>query len=167
MLKACVNECPRTVWHCSLRWMFTIRYDLVMYFLYTKVSNNATLGFFFKLSDRLEGFTRQIWNLPEISGSPASFAISELISLYMCVIHWLMLLHMYVIVLLMFWYKPHKDFEKFCDQIYLTCICKILEFQKGRVYEHKHRYEEAKSCYENALAINPAHTKSLQHLVSG
>ncbi|XP_022328664.2 tetratricopeptide repeat protein 7B-like [Crassostrea virginica] len=39
-----------------------------------------------------------------------------------------------------------------------------VAFMKGRVYEHKHRYEEAKSCYENALAINPAHTKSLQHL---
>ena len=29
-----------------------------------------------RLSDRLEGFTGQIWNLPEISGNPASLAIS-------------------------------------------------------------------------------------------
>ena len=57
--------------------------------------------------------------------------------------------------------------KNFVTKFHLTYVCKILEFQKGRVYEHKHRYEEAKSCYENALAINPAHTKSLQHLVSG
>lgn len=52
---------------------------------------------------------------------------------------------------------------------YIKCIqvfyFKFI-FQKGRVFEHKHKYEEAKSCYENALSINPAHTKSLQHLVS-
>ncbi|XP_061172118.1 tetratricopeptide repeat protein 7B-like [Saccostrea echinata] len=39
-----------------------------------------------------------------------------------------------------------------------------VAFMRGRVYEHKHKYEDAKCWYENALSINPAHTKSLQHL---
>ena len=46
---------------------------------YTQRSANNSKLFFFKLSDRLsdklEGFTGQIWNLPEISSSLASFPI--------------------------------------------------------------------------------------------
>ena len=34
------------------------------------------------LSDKLEEFTGQIRNLPEISGSPASFAISDIIMMH-------------------------------------------------------------------------------------
>ncbi|XP_050402565.1 tetratricopeptide repeat protein 7B [Patella vulgata] len=37
-------------------------------------------------------------------------------------------------------------------------------FMKGRVLEHKQKYLDAKVCFENAVAINPGHTKSLQHL---
>ncbi|KAK7104581.1 tetratricopeptide repeat protein 7B-like [Littorina saxatilis] len=37
-------------------------------------------------------------------------------------------------------------------------------FMKGRVLEHKKMYLEARICYENAIAINPGHTKSLHHL---
>ncbi|ESO87594.1 hypothetical protein LOTGIDRAFT_127587 [Lottia gigantea] len=37
-------------------------------------------------------------------------------------------------------------------------------FMKGRVLEHKQRYLEAKICFENSVAINPGHTKSLHHL---
>ncbi|XP_046670880.1 LOW QUALITY PROTEIN: tetratricopeptide repeat protein 7B-like [Homalodisca vitripennis] len=32
------------------------------------------------------------------------------------------------------------------------------------VHEHKHEFMEAKQCYQNAVAINPSHIKSLQHL---
>jgi hypothetical protein len=39
-------------------------------------------------------------------------------------------------------------------------------FMRGRVLEHKQFYGEARVCYENAIAINPGHTKSLHHLVS-
>nr|KAG5714599.1 hypothetical protein BaRGS_007045 [Batillaria attramentaria] len=37
-------------------------------------------------------------------------------------------------------------------------------FMRGRVLEHKQLFEEARICYENAIAINPGHTKSLHHL---
>ncbi|XP_041353542.1 tetratricopeptide repeat protein 7B-like isoform X2 [Gigantopelta aegis] len=39
-----------------------------------------------------------------------------------------------------------------------------LYFMKGRVFEHKQKYKDAKRCFENAVAINPGHTRSLQHL---
>lgn len=39
-----------------------------------------------------------------------------------------------------------------------------VAFIKGRLNEHKQKYEEARLCYENALSINPGHRKSLQHL---
>ncbi|XP_033733793.1 tetratricopeptide repeat protein 7B-like [Pecten maximus] len=39
-----------------------------------------------------------------------------------------------------------------------------VAFMKGRVLEHKLKYNEAKLCYEDAISINPGHTKSLQHL---
>ena len=34
------------------------------------------------------------------------------------------------------------------------------------MYEEKEELPEAKACYENAVAINPSHVVSLQHLVS-
>ncbi|XP_025105201.1 LOW QUALITY PROTEIN: tetratricopeptide repeat protein 7B-like [Pomacea canaliculata] len=37
-------------------------------------------------------------------------------------------------------------------------------FMRGRVLEHKQQFHEARVCYENAIAINPGHTKSLHHL---
>ncbi|XP_076463678.1 tetratricopeptide repeat protein 7B-like [Babylonia areolata] len=37
-------------------------------------------------------------------------------------------------------------------------------FMRGRVLEHKQQFQEARICYENAIAINPGHTKSLLHL---
>ena len=47
---------------------------------YTQRSaNNSTYLFFQwldRFSDKLEGFTGQIWNLPETSGLPASFTVS-------------------------------------------------------------------------------------------
>ena len=83
-VKSMVNESMPTVWHCYLQWLFTIRCDFVRYFLY--IEGQQTIlhwVFFFKLSDRLsdklEGLTRQIWNLPEKSGSVASFAISAIV----------------------------------------------------------------------------------------
>ncbi|XP_052106060.1 tetratricopeptide repeat protein 7B-like [Mytilus californianus] len=39
-----------------------------------------------------------------------------------------------------------------------------VAYIKGRLNEHKQKYEEARVCYENALSINPGHRKSLQHL---
>lgn len=38
-------------------------------------------------------------------------------------------------------------------------------FQRGRYFEAKGDLKEAKKLYENAIAINPAHVKSLHHLV--
>lgn len=38
--------------------------------------------------------------------------------------------------------------------------------QRGRVFEYKQNYSEAKSNYEDAVSINPGHIKSLHHLVS-
>ncbi|KAL8622969.1 hypothetical protein ACOMHN_027090 [Nucella lapillus] len=37
-------------------------------------------------------------------------------------------------------------------------------FMRGRILEHKQQFQEARICYENAIAINPGHTKSLHHL---
>lgn len=37
--------------------------------------------------------------------------------------------------------------------------------QQGQVHEKKHEFQEALVCYQNALSINPYHTKSLRHLV--
>ncbi|KAF2360704.1 Tetratricopeptide repeat 2 [Trinorchestia longiramus] len=42
-----------------------------------------------------------------------------------------------------------------------------IMFMKGQVYEHKGEVAEARTCYENALALNPHHTTSLRHLVRG
>ncbi|KAL4237904.1 Tetratricopeptide repeat protein 7B [Mactra antiquata] len=39
-----------------------------------------------------------------------------------------------------------------------------LSHQKGRIYEHKNKFQEAKEAYESAISLNPFHTKSLQHL---
>ena len=47
----------------------------------------------------------------------------------------------------------------------LKCWC-TLYCQRGRLHEKKEELHEAKMCYENAVAINPTHVRSLQHLVS-
>ncbi|KAG8276607.1 Tetratricopeptide repeat protein 7B [Homalodisca vitripennis] len=39
-----------------------------------------------------------------------------------------------------------------------------IMYTRGLVHEHKHEFMEAKQCYQNAVAINPSHIKSLQHL---
>ncbi|CAI9722008.1 repeat 7B-like [Octopus vulgaris] len=39
-----------------------------------------------------------------------------------------------------------------------------VAFMKGRVLEHKKRFQEAKVYFENAISINPGHVKSLEHL---
>lgn len=41
-----------------------------------------------------------------------------------------------------------------------------LPLQKGLLHEKKNEFHEARTCYQNALAINPYHLKSLRHLVS-
>ena len=38
--------------------------------------------------------------------------------------------------------------------------------QRGRINELNGNYSEAKGCFDSAIAINPAHVTSLQHLVS-
>lgn len=42
----------------------------------------------------------------------------------------------------------------------------ISILQRGLVHEQKQEFSEAKICFQNAVAINPTHIKSLQHLVS-
>ncbi|XP_070577120.1 tetratricopeptide repeat protein 7B-like isoform X2 [Ptychodera flava] len=37
-------------------------------------------------------------------------------------------------------------------------------YLRGLIHEHKHEFVEAKKHYDNAIAINPSHMKSLQHL---
>ncbi|KAG0728169.1 Tetratricopeptide repeat protein 7B [Chionoecetes opilio] len=37
-------------------------------------------------------------------------------------------------------------------------------FMKGLLHEKKNEFHEAQTCYQNALAINPYHLKSLRHL---
>jgi tetratricopeptide (TPR) repeat protein len=37
-------------------------------------------------------------------------------------------------------------------------------FQKGRIYEYKQDYQQAKLCYQNALSINPHHIQSLHQM---
>lgn len=37
--------------------------------------------------------------------------------------------------------------------------------QKGRIYEYKNEFIEAKQAFQNAVTIEPSHIKSLQHLV--
>ncbi|XP_014297851.1 tetratricopeptide repeat protein 7B [Microplitis demolitor] len=39
-----------------------------------------------------------------------------------------------------------------------------IMYTKGLLHEYKSEYNEAKQCYQNAVAINPYHIKSLQHL---
>ena len=41
-----------------------------------------------------------------------------------------------------------------------------LTHVRGLIFEAKGEYEEARQCYENALAVNPSHVQSLQHLAS-
>ena len=38
--------------------------------------------------------------------------------------------------------------------------------QRSRISEINGNYSEAKGCFDSAIAINPAHVTSLQHLVS-
>jgi cytochrome bd-type quinol oxidase subunit 1 len=46
-----------------------------------------------------------------------------------------------------------------------TIIVIFFWLQRGRFYEMKGELAEAKACFENAVAINPSHVISLQHLV--
>ncbi|XP_054272006.1 tetratricopeptide repeat protein 7B isoform X2 [Macrosteles quadrilineatus] len=39
-----------------------------------------------------------------------------------------------------------------------------IMYTRGLVHEHKREFMEAKQCFQNAVAINPSHIKSLQHL---
>lgn len=39
-------------------------------------------------------------------------------------------------------------------------------FQRGRIFEMKGSFTDAKNCFENAIAINPNHVPSIQHLGS-
>ena len=41
-----------------------------------------------------------------------------------------------------------------------------LTHVRGLIFEAKGEYEDARQCYENALAVNPSHVQSLQHLAS-
>lgn len=45
-------------------------------------------------------------------------------------------------------------------------ISSCFPLQKGLLHEKKNEFHEAQTCYQNALAINPYHLKSLRHLVS-
>lgn len=49
---------------------------------------------------------------------------------------------------------------------FFTVYDLICRFQKGLLHEKKNEFHEAQMCYQNALAINPYHLKSLRHLVS-
>ncbi|XP_014672709.1 PREDICTED: tetratricopeptide repeat protein 7B-like [Priapulus caudatus] len=40
----------------------------------------------------------------------------------------------------------------------------LVLHMKGRIFEHRREFEEAKQHYEHAIAINPYYVKSLQHL---
>ena len=44
---------------------------------------------------------------------------------------------------------------------FIFAICLI---QRGAVHEYNQEYPEAKNCYDNALAINPSHIKTMQGL---
>lgn len=35
---------------------------------------------------------------------------------------------------------------------------------KGMIHKYKREYQEAKTCFQNAVAINPLHVKALQYL---
>lgn len=37
-------------------------------------------------------------------------------------------------------------------------------FQRGRIFEIQEKYTDAKNCFDNAIAINPGHVPSIQHL---
>ena len=41
-----------------------------------------------------------------------------------------------------------------------------LTHVRGLIFEAKEEFEEARQCYENALAVNPSHVQSLQHLAN-
>ncbi|KAI0239520.1 Tetratricopeptide repeat protein 7B [Lamellibrachia satsuma] len=43
-------------------------------------------------------------------------------------------------------------------------ISHMVSYMKGRMAEQKEEFSDAKSYYENAVSINPAHVRSLQHL---
>ncbi len=40
----------------------------------------------------------------------------------------------------------------------------IYFLQKGRIFEYKQEYLQAKLCYQNALSLNPYHIQSLQQI---
>ena len=41
----------------------------------------------------------------------------------------------------------------------------LCSLQRGRIFEIQEKYIDAKNCFDNAIAINPAHVPSIQHLV--
>ncbi|XP_059174334.1 tetratricopeptide repeat protein 7B-like [Physella acuta] len=51
----------------------------------------------------------------------------------------------------------NETFQLFPHSVYVF-------FMKGLVNEHKGNLTEAKICYENAVSVNPTHSKSLYHL---
>ncbi|XP_064601863.1 tetratricopeptide repeat protein 7B-like isoform X2 [Liolophura sinensis] len=65
----------------------------------------------------------------------------------------------------------YLDMDKVCEAE--SCVIETsgifplshqVAYMKGRVFEYKQNYSEAKSNYENAVSINPGHIKSLHHL---
>ena len=58
-----------------------------------------------------------------------------------------------------------QDAELCCYEIgNLHSMSYTYTYLKGRIYEHKKEYLNAKNCFNNVLSINPSHMSSLEHL---
>ena len=58
-----------------------------------------------------------------------------------------------------------QDAELCCHEIgNLHSMSYTYTYLKGRIYEHKKEYLNAKNCFNNVLSINPSHMSSLEHL---
>lgn len=79
---------------------------------------------------------------------------------------WMLQLHIWVLLSEIYLSQNQPDSANLCLQEATTIfpLSHHLVFARGRVHEYKSEFHEAKQYYQNAVAINPAHIKSLQHL---
>ncbi|GBM52501.1 Tetratricopeptide repeat protein 7B [Araneus ventricosus] len=79
---------------------------------------------------------------------------------------WLLQLHIWLLIVELYLRQGQlKEAEaSIMEANALFPLSHQLMVMKGRVHECRHEYEEAKLCFQNAVAVNPFHVKALQHL---
>ncbi|CAL1283803.1 unnamed protein product [Larinioides sclopetarius] len=79
---------------------------------------------------------------------------------------WLLQLHIWLLIVELYLRQGQlKEAEaSIMEANALFPLSHQLMVMKGRVHECRQEYEEAKLCFQNAVAVNPFHVKALQHL---